>query len=64
MQTKITCGWIKKGIEKEIATTASRTRINIMGAVNLSDMTVLTKEYDKTINGNSIIDFFNGIKQF
>lgn len=63
MQTKITCGWIKKGIEKEIATTASRTRINIMGAVNLSDMTVLTEEYDKTITGNSIIDFFNLIKE-
>lgn len=63
MQTKMSSGWIKKGTEKEIPTTASRTRMNIMGAVNLNDMTVITEEYDKSINGQSIIDFFNLIKE-
>lgn len=63
MQTKLTHGWIRKGQEKEVPTTASRTRINIMGAINLDDMHVIAKEYDKTINGRSIINFFNSIKE-
>lgn len=63
MQTKTASGWIKKGKVKDIPTTASRTRINIMGAVNLSNMTVITEEYDKTITGNGIINFFNLIKE-
>jgi hypothetical protein len=30
MSTKITCGWIKKGSNKIIETTASRTRMNML----------------------------------
>jgi transposase len=35
MATKVVCGWIKKGIDKPIAQTASRTRVNVMGAIEL-----------------------------
>ena len=49
MATKITHGWIKKGINKVIATTASRTRLNILGAINLKTMRIEVKSY-KTID--------------
>ena len=51
MQTKVSHGWVRKGQEKEVPTTDSRTRINILGAINLSDMSVISEDYDKTING-------------
>ena len=35
MATKITSGWIKKGMDKLISTTASRTRVNLFGSINL-----------------------------
>jgi transposase len=54
--TKITSGWIRKGVEKMIATVASRSRINLTGAIDLESMSIFTQEY-KTINGESTIDF-------
>lgn len=33
--TKITAGWIRKGVDKPIETTGSRTRINVVGAIRL-----------------------------
>lgn len=39
MSTKMSHGWIKKGHSKPIKTTASRTRINIIGAINMSKLT-------------------------
>ena len=32
MATKVVCGWIKKGVDKPIAQTASRTRVNVRAA--------------------------------
>jgi hypothetical protein len=37
MATKITWGWIRKGTDKPIDTTASRTRINLLGSGELRD---------------------------
>jgi len=34
--TKVSGGWIKKGHDKAIKTTGSRTRINLIGAINLT----------------------------
>jgi len=36
--TKISGGWIKKGQDKAIKTTGSRTRLNIVGAVELNNI--------------------------
>lgn len=48
--TKISYGWIRKGQKKAVKTTGSRTRLNIMGALNLKALTSpLICEY-KTIN--------------
>ena len=63
MQTKISHGWIKKGKEMEVPTIASRTRINILGAINLDNMSVVAEDCGKSINSQSIIGFFNSIKE-
>jgi len=60
-ETKITYGWIRTGVEKLIATVASRKRINLTGAINLSTMSVLTREYE-TINGNATLNFLHAIE--
>ena len=61
MATKISYGWIKKGVRTPIATTASRTRVNIMGAINLEDMNVVTKAYD-TIDSSAMVLYFDHLK--
>lgn len=61
-ETKITYGWIKTGVEKLIATVASRKRVNITGAIDLKTMSVLTRDYE-TINGESTIDFLKAIEK-
>ena len=60
-ETKITYGWIKTGVEKLIATVASRKRINLTGAIDLNTMSLVTKDYE-TIDGNSTIDFLKTIE--
>jgi transposase len=62
MSTKITYGWIRKGSGKSIKTTASRTRMNIIGTIELANMKVHKKDY-KTVNSESMIDFFDSIKK-
>lgn len=60
--TKISYGWIKAGADKLIKTTASRTRVNLYGAINLEDMKVITSTYE-TINSASVIDFYKQLKK-
>ena len=66
--TKITSGWIRKGDDKAVKTTGSRTRLNIVGAIRLGHLqdTVIEKyeKYEKTVNGESIIDFFKKVRTF
>lgn len=61
-ETKITYGWIRTGVEKLIATVASRKRLNITGAIDLNTMSVFAREYE-TINGESTIDFLKSIEE-
>ena len=62
--TKITAGWIKKGDDKAIKTTGSRSRINIVGAIELGHLeNAVIKEYEKTVNGESIVDFLNKVRK-
>ena len=55
--TKLGYGWVKKGKEKEIKTTASRSRVNITGGVNIKTREVVSATYP-TINTESTIAFF------
>ncbi|MDQ6994118.1 MAG: IS630 family transposase [Mariprofundaceae bacterium] len=60
--TKITSGWIRKGVDKSIETTGSRTRLNVVGVIRLGHLedTVIDR-YD-TVNGESIVDFLNKVR--
>jgi len=61
MATKISRGWFRRGEDKLIFTSASRTRLNIVGAIELSTMKVISNSYD-TVNGASIISFLDTVK--
>lgn len=49
-------GWIRKGVRKEIPTNASQKRLNILGALNLENMTLHRQEYE-TLNAENVIAF-------
>ena len=60
--TKVSCGWIKKGQGKAIETTGSRTRLNLVGAINLNDLAAAhVRRYDK-VNGEIIQHFFTELR--
>ncbi len=60
--TKITSGWIRKGVDKIINTTGSRTRLNIVGAIELNNLSAAVFDQFKTVNGEAIIAFFRKIR--
>ncbi|SET62205.1 Transposase [Thorsellia anophelis DSM 18579] len=56
--TKLSYGWIKKGTDKFVKTHASRTRINLVGALNLANIAeTVTRTYD-AVNSESIVRFW------
>jgi len=61
MATKITYGWIRTGTLKPILTTASRTRINLMGSINLETMDVTIGSYE-TINSQVMEEHFKKLR--
>jgi len=61
MATKIVRGWIRKGKDKPIAQIASRTRVNVMGAIELSSMNVVSC-HPVFVNGETTIDFLKQLK--
>ena len=61
--TKITYGWIRKGEDKVIETTGSRTRLNFVGALNLTDISATVTDSYETINSESIARFFWKLKK-
>lgn len=61
-ETKLSYGWIRTGKTKHVDTTASRTRINIVGAIQLGHLSqAITAQYDK-INAESIINFLDKVR--
>lgn len=62
MATKVVCGWIKKGVDKPIAQTASRTRVNVMGAIELNTMNVVSCCPDQ-VNGATTVSFLEQLKE-
>jgi len=59
-QVRFMRGWIRRGKRCEIPTNASHKRLNILGALNLADMTLQTSEY-KTLNSEAVIEFLGGL---
>lgn len=62
MATKISYGWIRTGKDKLISTTASRTRINIMGSINLKTMVVTITNHE-TIDSVAMEAHFKKIRE-
>lgn len=61
--TKLTYGWIRTGKTKYVGTTASRTRLNIVGAIQLGHIAeAITSQYE-TINAESIMNFMDKIRE-
>jgi transposase len=61
MATKITYGWIRRGSRKPIPTVASRTRLNLMGALNLETMRVTISSYE-TLDSAAMEQYFDELK--
>lgn len=55
-QSHATSGWILEGEVKTLGTTAKQERLHFIGAVELTEMHIVTKEYS-TVDGASMIDF-------
>ncbi len=60
--TKLSYGWIRTGETKQVGTTASRTRLNLIGSLNLNDIgSTLVRQYD-TINANAVIEYLRDLR--
>ena len=55
--TKLSAGWIRKGDDKAIQTTGSRTRLNIVGAVDLNALSDAVIRRYESVNSESIATF-------
>jgi len=62
MATKITYGWIRKGQDKLISTTASRTRLNLLGSINLESMDVTIAAHE-TIDSKAMEKHFSALRK-
>lgn len=60
--TKLAYGWIRAGKTKHVGTTASRTRINIIGAIQLEHIAETISSQYETINAESIMNFMDKIR--
>jgi len=56
------CGWIKKGIRKEIPANTGRKRLNLSGAIDVITHKIVIHE-DKTLNAEATIRFFQKIEK-
>ena len=62
MATKVSYGWIPTGARKPIATTASRTRMNLLGSLNLENMALHVTEH-QTLNHESMVEHLEHIRK-
>ncbi len=58
---KSSYGWIPKGEERWIKTNTGRKRLNINGALNLDDLTILTR-LEETINADAMVLLIKNIE--
>ena len=59
---KSSYGWIPKGEERWIKTNTGRKRVNINGALNLEDLTIITR-LEETINADAMVLLIKNIEQ-
>ena len=54
-------GWIEKGAEHQVFSNSGRTRMKLLGALNLNDIVDLITKEDNTIESQSATDFIEEI---
>jgi transposase len=60
-QSQAVCGWIKKGETKTLATTNKQFRLHFIGAIALTNMRVVAREYE-TVNAENMVKFFKDLE--
>ncbi|MEZ8553745.1 IS630 family transposase, partial [Vibrio splendidus] len=63
LSTKVSHGWIRTSQDKVIKTTGNRSRLNIIGALNLSDIGATIVHDYESINSESIVRFFCKLRE-
>jgi len=63
LSTKVSHGWIRTGQDKVIETTGNRSRLNIIGALNLSDIGATIVHDYEGINSETIVRFFCKLRE-
>jgi len=61
--TKVSSGWIKTGHDKSIKTTGSRTRLNIVGAIDLNDISSAIVTRYEQVDRFAMQDFFEKVRK-
>jgi len=61
--SKLSSGWIRAGTERAIKTTASRTRVNLLGAIRLGHLSNTINQSFERVNGDAIVDFMVQLRQ-
>lgn len=61
LASKVAYGWIKRGQDKVLPTSSTRTRLNLSGAIELASMKTLVADYE-TINGEATCQFLQAVK--
>lgn len=61
-QSQAVYGWILKGEEKTLRTTAKQERVHFLGAVELSEIKIVTKEYP-TIGAVDVVKFLHELEE-
>lgn len=61
--TKLSHGWIRTGQDKAIETTGSRSRLNIVGALNLSEIGRTVIDNYESINSENIVRFLCKLRE-
>lgn len=59
--TKLSRGWIKRGKEQYVPTTGAKERVNMVGAINLQSLQIITRDYE-TINSENFIKFLKHVE--
>ena len=59
-QSQAVCGWIKKGVQKTLQTTGKQLRLHLAGAICLTGMKVVSREYE-SIDADAMIDFYKNL---
>lgn len=63
LSTKISHGWIRTGQDKNLKTTGNRSRLNLIGGLNLSDIGATVVSHYESINSENVVRFLCKLRE-